>query len=39
VEVEESLPQEPKVTAVAKSGLKPSVDTSADTTTRTRKPA
>ena len=31
VEIEESLPQEPKVTAVAKSGLKPSVNTSGDT--------
>jgi len=30
-EIEESLPQEPKVTAVAKSGLKPSVNTSGDT--------
>jgi len=30
-EIEESLPQEPKVTAVAKSGSKPSVNTSGDT--------
>ena len=30
-EIEESLPQEPKVTAVAKSGLKPSVKASGDT--------
>ena len=30
-EIEESLPQEPKVTAVAKSGLKSSVNTSSDT--------